>query len=128
MACEPDFLVSPLYSLFRSFSNKQTTRFGRPGALHGLAGEISTIVNVFTQQGGKFSATALVTAIVTAACTVVCGVLVLLYSTWKLERVKRAHHRTLGTEEQWEGTVNEGMVEKTKRKGRELEPEAGVTV
>ncbi|KAG8749927.1 hypothetical protein FRC12_013147 [Ceratobasidium sp. 428] len=26
-----------------------------PGALHGLAGEISTLVNVFSQQGGKFS-------------------------------------------------------------------------
>lgn len=99
-----------------------------PGCLHGLAGEISTLVNVFSQQGGKFSTTALVTTIVTAACTVVCGALVLFYSMWKLERVKRAHHRTLGTEEQWDGAEDEGMVERTKRRGRELEPEPGVTV
>lgn len=96
-----------------------------PGALHGLAGEISTLVNVFGQQDGKFSTTALVTAIVTAACTVVCGVLVLFYSSWKLERVKRAHHRTLGAELEWEG---EGTLEKAKKKGKELEPEPGATV
>ncbi|KAH7322181.1 hypothetical protein B0J17DRAFT_554666, partial [Rhizoctonia solani] len=70
-----------------------------PGTLHGLAGEISTLVNVFSQQGGRFSTTAIITTIVTGACTVVCGVLVLFYSSWKLERVKRAHHRTLGTED-----------------------------
>lgn len=112
----------PFSSKLRNWSD------GRPGCLHGLAGEISTLVNVFTQQGGKFSSTALVTTIVTAACTIVCGVLVLFYSTWKLERVKRAHHRTLGTEEQCDGAEDEGMVERTKRRGRELEPEPGVTI
>jgi energy-converting hydrogenase Eha subunit C len=100
----------------------------RPGTLHGLAGEISTIVNVFSQQRGKFSTTALVTAIVTGACTTVCGVLVLFYSNWKLERVKKVHHRTLGTEELWDGPADAGIVERTKRRGNELEPEPGVTV
>ncbi|KAG9078672.1 hypothetical protein FRC06_008246 [Ceratobasidium sp. 370] len=96
---------------------------GIPGALHGLAGEFSTIVNVFSQQGGKFSATALVTAIVTGACAVVCGVLLLFYSNWKLERVKRAHHRTLRTEDLWVGPVK-----RAKRRGMEFEPEPGTTV
>ncbi|CAE6466051.1 unnamed protein product [Rhizoctonia solani] len=99
-----------------------------PGTLHGLAGEISTLVNVFSQQGGRFSTTAIVTTIVTGVCTVVCGVLVLFYSSWKLERVKRAHHRTLGTEDQWCGDEPEGMVERAKRRGKELEPEPGTTV
>ncbi|KAG8679631.1 hypothetical protein FRC09_018836 [Ceratobasidium sp. 395] len=99
-----------------------------PGALHGLAGEISTLVNVFSQQGGKFSTTALVTATVTGACTVVCGVLVIFYSFWKLERVKRAHHRMVGTEEIWDGPGDAGIVERAKRRGKELEPEPGVTV
>ncbi|KAG8718095.1 hypothetical protein FRC08_005982 [Ceratobasidium sp. 394] len=99
-----------------------------PGALHGLAGEISTIVNVFSQQGGKFSATALVTAIVTGVCAVLCGVLVLFYSNWKLERVKRAHHRMLGTEDLWDRPKDVGIVERAKKKGKELEPEPGATV
>lgn len=99
-----------------------------PGALHGLAGEISTIVNVFSQQGGKFSTTALVTAIVTGACAVICGLMVLWYSLWKLERVKRAHHRTLGTEELWDGPEDAGMMERAKRRGQELEPEPGTVV
>ncbi|CAE6453859.1 unnamed protein product [Rhizoctonia solani] len=99
-----------------------------PGTLHGLAGEISTLVNVFSQQGGRFSTTAIITAIVTGTCTAVCGVLVMFYSSWKLERVKRAHHRTLGTEDQWCGDEHQGMVERAKKRGKELEPESGTTV
>ncbi|CAE7105293.1 unnamed protein product [Rhizoctonia solani] len=99
-----------------------------PGTLHGLAGEISTLVNVFSQQGGKFSTTAIITTTVTGACAVVCGVLVLFYSSWKLERVKRAHHRTLRTEDQWCGEEHEGMIERAKKRGKELEPEPGTTV
>ncbi|CUA69009.1 hypothetical protein RSOLAG22IIIB_13904 [Rhizoctonia solani] len=99
-----------------------------PGTLHGLAGEISTLVNIFSQQRGRFSTTAIITTIVTGACTLVCGVLVLFYSSWKLERVKRAHHRTLGTEVQWCGDEHEGMMERAKKRGNELEPEPGTTV
>ncbi|KAG8727697.1 hypothetical protein FRC10_005754, partial [Ceratobasidium sp. 414] len=82
-----------------------------PGALHGLAGEISTLVNVFSQQGSKFSTTALVTVIVIGA----------------LERVKRAHHRTFGTEDLWVGPRGAGMVERAKKMRKELEPEPGMT-
>ncbi|CAE6531077.1 unnamed protein product [Rhizoctonia solani] len=99
-----------------------------PGTLHGLAGEISTLVNVFSQQGGRFSTTAIVTTTVTGACAAVCGVLVLFYSSWKLERVKRAHHRTLGTENQWCGDEHQGIMERAKKRGKELEPEPGTTV
>ncbi|CAE6376920.1 unnamed protein product [Rhizoctonia solani] len=99
-----------------------------PGTLHGLAGEISTLVNVFSQQGGKFSTTAIIITVVTGACATVCGVLVLFYSSWKLERVKRAHHRTLGTEDQWCGDEYDGVVERAKKRGKELEPESGTTV
>ncbi|KAJ1301979.1 hypothetical protein OPQ81_000815 [Rhizoctonia solani] len=99
-----------------------------PGTLHGLAGEISTLVNVFSQQGGSFSTTAIVTTIVTGACAVICGILVLFYSSWKLERVKRAHHRTLGTQNQWYGDEHEGVLERAKKRGAEPEPEPGATV
>ncbi|KAL6719960.1 hypothetical protein ACLMJK_001881 [Lecanora helva] len=64
--------------------------------LNALAGLISTLINVYSQQGGRFSITAKVTVMVTGGCTVVMALLFLIYNNWILEAVKRNHSRELG--------------------------------
>lgn len=72
-----------------------------PGSLNSLAGLISTLVNVYTQQDGAWSLTAKVTAIVTGSCMAVTAVLLLLYNMWYLDRVRKDHSRN------WIGNVPE---------------------
>lgn len=64
-----------------------------PGCLNSLAGLISTLINVYSQQGGNWSITARVTAIVTGSIMCITGFLFGLYNFWILERVKRRHGR-----------------------------------
>ncbi|KAJ7678141.1 hypothetical protein DFH06DRAFT_1316920 [Mycena polygramma] len=95
-----------------------------PGALNSVAGIISTLVNVYSAQNGEFAATSKITIIVTVAAAVVCGGLTLLYSMYKLDRVKRAHNRQVGRERA--GRHGEGILEEIKRKAKEIQPEAGM--
>ena len=90
-----------------------------PGCLNSLAGLISTLINVYSQQGGAWSITARVTAIVTGSCMVVTGVLFGIYNFVILRRVKKSHQRDMGREQ-----GEEGLVEKIDRKAHEpaLEP------
>jgi len=89
-----------------------------PGCLNSLTGLISTLINVYGQQGGNWSITAKVTAIVTGAVMLVTGCLFLLYNYWILGRVKSQH----GLEMNRSG--DETLVEKIERKTHEpgLEP------
>jgi hypothetical protein len=91
-----------------------------PGCLNSFAGLISTIVNVYSQQGGSWSVTAWVTAVVTGASMVVTGILFALYNFWILEKVKKRHGREM---ERLHGN-GEGIKEKIERKANEpgLEP------
>jgi len=66
-----------------------------PGLLNGLTGLISTFVNIYTAQNGDYSITAEVTIIVTGATAVISGVLFIIYSTFILARVKKAHEREI---------------------------------
>lgn len=70
-----------------------------PGSLNSLAGLISTLVNVYTQQNKVWSTTAKVTAIVTGASMLVCAGLLLLYNLWYLEKVRKDHFSQFGTTE-----------------------------
>jgi hypothetical protein len=87
-----------------------------PGCLNSLAGLLSTLINVYGQQGGIWSITARITAIVTGAIMVVCGVLFGLYNFWILNKVKKRHDREMGL---GEGNGREGLVEKIGRKANE---------
>lgn len=91
-----------------------------PGCLNSFAGLISTLINVYSQQGGAWSVTARVTAAVSGAAMVVTGVLFALYNFWLLQRVKTRHGR-----EMREG---EGLVEKMGRKVHEPALEPGSVV
>ena len=62
-------------------------------ALNALAGLISTLINVYSQQGGRYSITAKVTVIVTGSCTVAMAILFLFYNYWVLAQVRRAHEK-----------------------------------
>lgn len=64
--------------------------------LNSVAGLISTLINVYSQQGGRYSITAKVTVIATASCTGIMAMLFLLYNNWILEDVKKRHLRELG--------------------------------
>ncbi|KAG4440533.1 hypothetical protein IFR05_004003 [Cadophora sp. M221] len=94
-----------------------------PGCLNSLAGLISSLINVYTQQDGAWSVTAKVTAIATGACMVITGVLFGLYNFWILEKVKRRHGREMEA-------VNgdEGIVERIGKKMHEPALEPGSVV
>jgi len=97
----------------------------RPGCLNSFAGLISTLINVYTQQSGTWSATAKVTAIVTGACVAVTGGLFALYNFWALEKVRRSHGQEMESVTAHEG---ETLAEKVERRAMApgLEPESVV--
>ena len=96
-----------------------------PGCLNSLAGLISTLTNVYSQQGGSWSITAKVTAIVSGAVMVVTGCLFVVYNFWVLARVKKRHGREMEREARFEG---EGLKEKIGRKAHEPALEPGSVV
>lgn len=79
---------------------------------------------MYSAQHGEFVTTSRVTIIVTVAAAVICGGLTLLYSAFKLKKVKQAHNRQVGRERA--GRHGEGILEGIKRKAKEIEPEAGM--
>ncbi|KAG2004716.1 hypothetical protein CC2G_003243 [Coprinopsis cinerea AmutBmut pab1-1] len=79
-----------------------------PGFLNGLAGVITTLVNVYGVQDGQFSTTAKVTIIVVSCTAGACGLLVLIYQFWLLRRVKAEHDRQMG--KQAAGKHGEGIL------------------
>jgi hypothetical protein len=97
-----------------------------PGCLNSLAGLVSTLINVYGQQGGIWSITARVTGIVTGSIMVVCGVLFGLYNFWILNKVKKRHDREIGFDR--EDGREEGLVEKIGRKVNEPALEPGSVV
>jgi hypothetical protein len=94
-----------------------------PGCLNSLAGLISTLINVYSQQSGAWSITARVTAIVTGSVMVITGCLFAIYNFGILGRVKRRHGREMDV-----GFGREGLVEKIDRKVREPALEPGSVV
>ena len=68
----------------------------RVGLLNSLAGLISTLINVYSQQNGKFSITARITLAVTASCTLITAILYFLYNFWILQGIRKEHA------EEWE--------------------------
>jgi hypothetical protein len=94
-----------------------------PGCLNSLAGLISTLTNVYSQQGGSWSITARVTAIVSGAIMVITGCLFVIYNFWVLAGVKKRHGREMD-----HGYGEEGLKEKIGRKMNEpaLEPSSVV--
>jgi hypothetical protein len=94
-----------------------------PGCLNSLAGLISTLTNVYSQQSGSWSITARVTAIVSGAIMVITGCLFVIYNFWVLAGVKKRHGREMD-----HGYGEEGLKEKIGRKMNEpaLEPSSVV--
>jgi hypothetical protein len=95
-----------------------------PGCLNSLAGLISTLTNVYSQQGGMWSITARVTAIVSGTIMVITGCLFVIYNFWVLARVKKRH----GREMQLGGGDGENLKEKMGRKARAPALEPGSVV
>ena len=94
-----------------------------PGCLNSLAGLISTLTNVYSQQGGSWSITARVTAIVSGTVMIITGCLFAIYNFWVLARVKKMHGR-----EMERGYGNENLKEKIGRKVHEPALEPGSVV
>jgi hypothetical protein len=66
-----------------------------PGFLHSLAGIISTLVGVYSQQGGNWSITAWATAAATGGAMIINGGLFAVYNFGLLARVKKTHHEEM---------------------------------
>ncbi|KAL5316298.1 hypothetical protein ACEPPN_015343 [Leptodophora sp. 'Broadleaf-Isolate-01'] len=59
-----------------------------PGLLHSVVGLVTTLVNIYTVQGGHWSVTAKVTVIVIGLCIGNMSLLYLVYNYWILEKMK----------------------------------------
>ncbi|KAI0134074.1 hypothetical protein BJ170DRAFT_678989 [Xylariales sp. AK1849] len=94
-----------------------------PGIMNGLAGLISALITVYTQQHGAWSVTAKVSAIVEGCCMGVSGALFVMYNQILLKRVKRKHGR-----EMEKAQADEGFLEKAERKLNEPGMEPGSVV
>jgi hypothetical protein len=99
-----------------------------PGCLNSLAGLISTLTNVYSQQGGMWSITARVTAIVSGAVMVITGALFVIYNFWVLGKVKKMHGREMERGGVGGGYEGEGLKEKIERKAHEPALEPGSVV
>ncbi|KAL0957983.1 hypothetical protein HGRIS_000160 [Hohenbuehelia grisea] len=85
-----------------------------PGLLNSTTGVLSTLVNVYGSQDGKFTATSKMTLIVTGAAATINGILVFAYTTFGLGWVRWRHARQVGKEVVQ--MHNEGIVDRNKRK------------
>jgi hypothetical protein len=63
----------------------------RPALLNSLVGLITTLVNVYTTQGGHWSVTAIITAAITASITLFTVVPYMLYTLW-VEQAWKEHY------------------------------------
>lgn len=66
-----------------------------PGALHSLAGLISTFVNVYSSQHGTWSVTAWATAAATGGAMLINGTLFSVYNFSILAKVKKSHQEEM---------------------------------
>lgn len=94
-----------------------------PGCLNSLAGLISTLVNVYSQQHGIWSTQAWVTLGVTGGSAVITGLLFAIYNFFVLKRVKDVHGKEMIRQRE-----NEGLVEKLGRKAHEPALQPGSVV
>jgi len=100
-----------------------------PGTLNSLAGLISTLVNVYSQQNRTWSISAKVTAVVSGICMVILAILFALYNFWILRRIKRKHGKEMRDSERLgPDGEEEGMLEKVQRKVMEPALEPGSVV
>lgn len=97
-----------------------------PGATNSVAGLISTLVGVYTQQDGVWSIMAKVTAIVEGSCLVACGGLFLIFERYLLRKVRRSHGSHYDNDE--EAHAGEGFKEKIERKAKEPGMDPGSVV
>ncbi|KIM93129.1 hypothetical protein OIDMADRAFT_138373 [Oidiodendron maius Zn] len=67
-----------------------TDRVFLPTLLNSFIGLITTLVNVYTTQGGHWSVTAIITAAITASITLFTVVPYMLYTMW-VEQAWKAH-------------------------------------
>ncbi|KAL7918709.1 hypothetical protein ACQKWADRAFT_323545 [Trichoderma austrokoningii] len=67
-----------------------------PGMTNSLAGLVSTLIGVYSQQHGTWSITAKITAMVEGASLCVCGSLFLLYQLAFLRQIKAKHGEHYG--------------------------------
>jgi hypothetical protein len=79
--------------------------------LNSLTGVDSTLVNVYGSQQGTFSVTMWATIAVTSVSYIICDILTIVYSNFKLNRVKKHRRRDLGRESELENN-REGIVER----------------
>ena len=70
----------------------------RVGLLNSIAGLLSTLINVYSQHGGRFSIPAKITVGATASCTTITAILYFLYNFWILQGVREKHEQELELE------------------------------
>ncbi|KAJ4420049.1 hypothetical protein N0V82_004621 [Gnomoniopsis sp. IMI 355080] len=88
-----------------------------PSTTNAVAGLISTLVSVYTQNNGEWSLMAKVTCAVEAGDLIICGSLFVI-STLMLTWVKRKHRKEIGRFEEQRGE-DEGILDMAERKWNE---------
>jgi hypothetical protein len=72
----------------------------RPRLLCSFTGLITTLINVYTVQGGHWSVTTKITIIVISLYIGNISVLYLIYNHWILEKMKTTRNRALAKQNQ----------------------------
>lgn len=88
-----------------------------PSTTNAVAGLISTLITVYTQNNGEWSLMARVTGAVEAGDLLICGSLFVI-STLMLTWVKRKHRKEIGKYEEQKGE-DEGILDMAERKWNE---------
>lgn len=88
--------ISAFGMLFLAFSHAKNyvwlvNKLFMPGMTNSLAGLVSTLIGVYSQQHGTWSITAKITAMVEGASLCICGSLFLLYQLAFLKHIKASH-------------------------------------
>ncbi|KAM0457687.1 hypothetical protein ACHAPV_006582 [Trichoderma viride] len=93
--------ISASGMLYLAFSHSKNyvwivNKLFMPGMTNSLAGLVSTLIGVYSQQHGTWSITAKITAMVEGASFCVCGSLFLLYRLAFLRQIKARHGEHYG--------------------------------
>lgn len=90
--------ISALGMLYLAFTHAKNyvwlvNKLFMPGMTNSLAGLVSTLIGVYSQQHGTWSITAKITAMVEGGSLCVCGGLFLLYHLTFLKQIKIKHEK-----------------------------------
>lgn len=73
--------------------------------MNSATGLVNTLINVYTARQGSWSVPAAITAAVTGSFTTITAILLLVYDTWLLGKIRQEHDKAVERERNREAVV-----------------------